>query len=77
LPINQGNPKDPRAARFLKKYGRLVQVELDSLPPEVLRQLFAKAIARVWDDTVYANALSKENEEREQLSQVSTAMSEA
>jgi hypothetical protein len=36
--------KDPRAAAFVARFGSLVQVELDALPPEVLRGLFEDAI---------------------------------
>lgn len=36
LPQQPGKPSDPRAPRFVRRYGSLVQVELDALPPDIL-----------------------------------------
>jgi hypothetical protein len=74
LPINEGKPKDPRAAGFRRKYGRLMQVELDALPPDVLRQLYASAIAEYWDDDVYTYTMIQEGEERERLIKLASSM---
>ena len=41
LPPQPGKETDSRAAGFVERHGRLVQVELDALPPDVLRDLFA------------------------------------
>jgi hypothetical protein len=37
LPPQPGKTADPRAGAFVGRHGRLVQVELDALPPDVLR----------------------------------------
>ena len=66
LTFSDGNC-DSRAARFIARHGRLVQVELDALPPEVLRALYTDAIGAFWNDDVYAKALAREAAERRTL----------
>ena len=41
--------RDSRANAFIQRFGSLAQVELDALDPDVLRGLFADAIAPFWD----------------------------
>jgi len=67
LPPMPGKATDPRAARFEAKYGRLFQIEVDALDPNVLRELFADAIAAYWDDDAYQAVLEREASEREQV----------
>ncbi len=67
LPPMMGKTTDPRAAGFEAKYGRLFQIELDALDPNVLRELFAEAIADYWDNDAYQAVLERETSEREQL----------
>ncbi len=67
LPPMMGKTTDPRAARFVAKYGRLFQIELDALDPNVLRALFADALAGYWDDDAYQAVLEREASERERL----------
>ena len=64
--------KDPRAAKFVERFGRLTQVELDALPPDVLRQLYADAIERYWDDDAYQAVLERERAERAQLERLAS-----
>lgn len=59
--------KDPRAKTFAERFGRVTQVELDALPPEVLRQLYSDAIDRYWSPSAYKAALRREAKERKQL----------
>jgi hypothetical protein len=40
LPPQPGKKTDSRARRFVARHGQLVQVELDALPPDVLRTLY-------------------------------------
>lgn len=75
LPINEGKPKDPRAKAFVQKHGKLIQVELDALPPDVLKRLYQDAIAQFWDDDAYTYAIEREREERERLISVAASMS--
>jgi hypothetical protein len=44
-----------------------VQVELEALPPEVLRGLCEQEIGRYWDAAAYDAVLAREAEERESL----------
>ena len=64
LPPQPGKELDSRARGFVERHGRLVQVELDALPPDVLRQLFADALADHWDDAAYQAALAQEGDDR-------------
>lgn len=64
LPEQMGKATDSRAARFIATHGKLVQVELDALPPEVLRDLFHEAIDPHWDTSVYERVMRREAKER-------------
>lgn len=67
LPPEPGKAGDSRAAAFVARHGRLVQVEVDALPVGVLRQLYADAIARWWDDDVHQRVLELEREDSSTL----------
>ena len=67
LPALVGKETDTRAAGFVEKYGRLFQIEVDALDPNVLRDLFAREIAGYWDTPIYNNAIEREAQEREQI----------
>jgi hypothetical protein len=62
--ISMGKATDSRAAAFVKRHGELVQVELDALPPDLLRQLYAEALAPYWDDAAYQRAVEREDDDR-------------
>jgi hypothetical protein len=68
LPPQPGKATDSRSAAFLARHGQLVQVELDALPPDTLRDLYRDAVADYWDDDAYASVLAAEADERQQLS---------
>ena len=66
--------KDSRAKAFKERFGSLTQVELDALPPDVLRSLFEEAIfgdairpGGFWDTSRYEAVLAREAEERAEL----------
>lgn len=67
LPPLIGKRADPRAASFTEKYGRLFQIELDALDPDVLRALFTVEVNRYWNEATYLRALDREAEERASL----------
>ncbi len=67
LPPLPGKATDSRAASFVALHGRLVQVELDALPPDVLHALFQEAIEASWDTSAYGRALARERRERDRL----------
>lgn len=64
LPPQPGKASDSRAAAFTARHGSLVQVELDALPPDVLRGLYADALADYWDVSAYEDMLAREDEDR-------------
>ena len=43
LPPKYTKTKDPRASDFIKKYGPKAVVELDALPPEILKEIILEA----------------------------------
>jgi hypothetical protein len=67
LPPLPGKATDSRAAAFTARTGRLVQVEVDALDPDVLRRLFATSLADWWDDDAYDRALAREQHDVAQL----------
>jgi hypothetical protein len=67
LPEQMGKATDSRARGFVERHGRLVQVELDALPPDVLRGLFQDAIDPHWDTSEYERVLGRETDERATL----------
>jgi len=67
LPPQPGKTTDARAASFVERHGRLIQVELDALAPDVLRRLYQEAIDRFWDVSKYEAALDLERQDLEEL----------
>jgi len=67
LPPQPGKEADSRARSFVERHGRLVQVELDALPPDVLRTLYAHAIAEFWEGDVYEQVVQRESDDRRTL----------
>jgi hypothetical protein len=67
LPPLPGKPGDSRAAGFIERHGRLMQVELDALDPHVLRQLFRDALETFWDMSTHEKSLRREKRERRQI----------
>jgi len=63
LPEQMGKASDTRARGFIEKHGKLVQVELDALPPDVLQRLYTEAIAKFWSDAIHRRILKKERRE--------------
>ena len=67
LPPQMGKATDSRARSFVEKYGKLIQVELDALPPDVLHGLYEQALAEFWDRPTYEAAREREAAERAEL----------
>jgi hypothetical protein len=49
LLVSRGKKTDPRAARFIKDHGELIQVEVEAIEPTVLRGLVLDAITPLVD----------------------------
>ena len=62
-----GKTTDSRARGFVERHGKLVQVELDALPPDVLQRLYGEAIAIYWDEDAHATAVEQEHDDALQL----------
>jgi len=67
LPPLPGKETDSRAAAFVARHGRLMQVELDALDPDDLRGLYTVAISDYWDDDAFRATLEREQQERARL----------
>lgn len=67
LPPQMGKASDSRAAAFEARHGRLVQVELDALPPEILRTLYQDAIDGLMDKSIFEDALRRERSDAARL----------
>jgi hypothetical protein len=67
LPENPGKETDSRARAFAERHGRNVQVEVDALDPNQLRDLFQEAIDEFWDMSEYERVQGLEAEERAEL----------
>ena len=59
--------RDPRAAAFGARHGDLMQVELDALPPDVLRTLYRDTIEQFWDEDAYAAVLEQEQADLDEI----------
>lgn len=70
LPPLPGKETDSRAAAFTRRHGALVQVELDALPPEVLRNLYETAVMEYWDLSAYQLSLEQEQADRRELEEL-------
>jgi hypothetical protein len=67
LPEMMGKAADSRAADFEKRHGRLVQVELEALPPADLHRLYDEALAPLWDMSSFEAVLAREERERGEI----------
>jgi len=66
LPEMPGKTTDTRAAGFVARHGRLVQVEVDALPPDVLRDIYTDALGPWWDDDALTRVLDEERRQRDE-----------
>jgi hypothetical protein len=64
LPENPGKTTDSRARAFAARHGRNVQVEVEALAPDTLRELLDDEIKNYWDTSLYDAALARERDER-------------
>jgi hypothetical protein len=67
LPEMPGKNTDTRAAGFIRRHGRLAQVELDALPPDTLRELFTVELAKHMDVSAFKAQVRRETRDRKAL----------
>jgi hypothetical protein len=77
LPPAPGKATDTRADSFLARHGRLVQVELEALPPETLRSLLTAEFDRLVDTSAIEAVREREEAEREALIDFAEAWEDA
>ena len=70
LPESIGKEEDTRKSGFIARFGKLVQVEVDALPPDVLRGLFNDAITEYWDTSTFEAVVARENEEADKIAEL-------
>lgn len=73
LPPLPGKATDSRAGKFIEEHGRLMQVELDALPPDVLRALYTRAFMHYWNPPAYTACIEREDKERQTLVKLAKA----
>ncbi|MET1011990.1 MAG: hypothetical protein ABWY83_06390 [Actinomycetota bacterium] len=64
----------PGRIPFIETYGRLFQIEVDALPPNVLQSMVLDAVESVMELSRYEDVLAREEVERESLSSIAEAM---
>jgi hypothetical protein len=67
LPEAPGKTTDTRAAGFIRRHGRLAQVELDALPPDTLRELYTAELGKHMDLSAFKRQLNREKRDRKAL----------
>ena len=55
---------------FIARHGQLVQVEVEAVHPDALRQLYQDAIDEHWDTSTYQSVRTQEDSERGELEAV-------
>jgi len=67
LPSDPGKKSDPNYNKFVSLYGSDMVVELDSLPPDVLRKIIEDCILKNIDQGLLAQVQEKEKDEKVSL----------
>jgi hypothetical protein len=72
IPRSPFAKNDSRNDSFLEEYGALFQVEidaLDALAPGKMQEFYMDAFMKYWDDTAFEAVLTREESERERLTE--------
>jgi len=72
LPVAPGKATDSRAKAFIERHGELMQVEVEAIPPETLRDLYTNALSQYWDGDVFQASLVKEQADRRRLASIAS-----
>ncbi|MBA7576161.1 hypothetical protein ES708_17998 [subsurface metagenome] len=67
LPSDPGKQSDPNYNKFVSIYGSDMVVELDSLPPDILRKIIEDCILQNIDQGLLVQVQEKETEEQDKL----------
>lgn len=74
LPVAPGKALDSRAAGFIERHGELMQVEVEAIPPDTLRDLYQDALDRYWDADAFGAILAAEQADRERLREIAAGL---
>lgn len=72
-PENPAKITDSRARAYIERFGES-SWELDAVAPDQLAELVRSAVATVRDDDLWADAIARENKERESLKEISAKL---
>ena len=70
LPSDPGKQSDPNYNKFVELYGSDMVVELDSLPPDILRKIVKDCILQNIDESYLVYMLKKEKGEKIRLNKI-------
>jgi hypothetical protein len=70
LPVTPGKDTDSRAAAFIERHGELMQVEVEAIPPDTLRDLYTDALEEFWDAATFRASLEQEQADRARLREI-------
>jgi hypothetical protein len=65
--ITPQTEKDSRTPAFIRRYGRVRQVEMNAMPFDLIERLYRDAIAEFWDESAFQAALDPEAADVEAL----------
>jgi hypothetical protein len=74
LAIAPGKYTDSRAARFIERHGELIQVEVEAIEPDDLRQLYQDALDPYWDSDKYQTVIEQEEKDKAYLKRIAANM---
>jgi hypothetical protein len=69
LPRLPGKPNDPKRKPFIERHGWLFGVEVEAIPPDLLRSLYDDALATYWDKSTYDAVVAREHKDRAELAE--------
>jgi hypothetical protein len=65
--ITPQTDKDSRTPAFIRRFGRVRQVEMNAMPFELIERLYREAVEQWWDPDAFQAALDREQEQRGEL----------
>jgi hypothetical protein len=65
--ITPQTEKDTRTPAFIRRFGRVRQVEMNAMPFDLIERLYREAVAQWWNPDAYQAAREREDAERDDL----------
>ena len=76
LEVAPGKTTDSRAAAFEERHGELVQVEVEAIEPNDLKQLYTDALEQYWDQGAYDAVIEREVGDKARLQGIANELDE-